>query len=141
MAPATHGMIWIASTVRAKPIPSCSVTAVPTKRGSASSVTAAENWALSATIVTPQTSATSAKSQPGPSKAKPITSAEAPESPIISAVVAQRPIRSDSAPARTQPKPPDATTRKVSIDAEPVGNGNNSVSAAVAKARNHAHMA
>ena len=50
-------------------------------------VTAAENCALSAMTVKPHTIATSANSQTGPSKVKPMASAESPDSDIIRAVV------------------------------------------------------
>ena len=51
-------VIWIDTPVSAKPIDVCSMSAVPTDSGGATSVTTALNCAESATIVKPQISAT-----------------------------------------------------------------------------------
>ncbi len=56
-------------------------------------MTAAENWAESATTVKPQTRATRT-SHPGRSNVNPITAAHAPLPTIASMVTAVRPMRS-----------------------------------------------
>ena len=72
--------------VIAKPTPIRSANAEPTVDLSESSVTAAENWALSATAVKRQIIAMVINRQGGPSKKSPMVSAQVPEITIRQAV-------------------------------------------------------
>jgi hypothetical protein len=95
----------------------CTVSIVPTRLRSLSSVTEAENCAESATIVRPHTMPIATMIHAGPPNAKPITSAQAPLTANEPMVTAVRPMRSAAQPPTRHPKAPLATTRNVTTPA------------------------
>jgi hypothetical protein len=113
-ASTARGTSQVAGRVSKKPRLVWSDSAVPTYGDGASSVTDAENWAESATMVKPQTRATRT-SHPGLSKVSPMTAAHVPLVSIASIVTAVRPTRSAMKPARTQLAAPAPMTRAVAI--------------------------
>src|SRR6266550_1095013 len=91
----------------------CRVNAVPTYSRGASSLTAAENCAESATIVTPQRTSSGASSVSGLPNNVPTTSAQHPDTAMAALVMRVRPQRSAPAPPSQQPTAPLATTTNV----------------------------
>ena len=90
---------------------------------------------------TPQITRIEMNSHAGPSKAKPIATAQAPETIIIPAVVAVRPMRSDRIPPRMQPNAPIPIATNVSRDARPTNDMCWDPSASFTYTRSHAHIA
>src|SRR5687767_5654539 len=117
------GINQIVATVNRKPIASWSVTAVPTYRWSATSVTIVENWAESATTQKPHTSPTASTTAGRVSISAPIVSAQTPEIAIDRIVVRVRPQQSPSTPPAQQPTPPAAITPNVANAAPRSGSG------------------
>ncbi len=76
-APDTSTVSHIENAVSRNPTDVCSVSAVPTACGGATSVTSAENCAESATIAKPQTSASSTRRDVGRNVSEPMTSGQA----------------------------------------------------------------
>ena len=95
-----------------KPVAVWSASADPDVPGGASSLTAVENCAESATTVMPQTTTTASSSHVGAPNRRPASTAQVPDSAMAAMVSVVRPSRSASAPAATQPRAPAATTRK-----------------------------
>ncbi len=98
--------------VRMKPPASCRDSAEPAVPGGASSETAAENWAESATTVRPQPRDTSVTTMGSAPNRSPTATADRPLPAIAAIVSVVRPSLSARAPATAQPIPPTATTAK-----------------------------
>ena len=96
--------------VSRKPRAICRARADPAVPAGASSETAVENWAESATTVTPHTIAIATVIAGRAPKANPAAMALVPDTAIAAIVSVVRPRRSARRPARTQPMPPEATT-------------------------------
>ena len=77
-AAAIAGTIWMVAIVSRKPSEVCSVSAVPTACGGATSVTSALNCAESATTKKPHAHATGTSAHGLASKSRPMPSAHAP---------------------------------------------------------------
>jgi len=93
------------------PIAVCNASALPTRPCGASSLTAAENWAESATTeISQMTAANMTKAGCAP-KSKPVATALVPLTAIAADVVLVLPIRSASKPAATQPAAPPPITK------------------------------
>src|SRR5439155_136768 len=107
------GVSQIDAIVSANPMHVWVVRAVPTKAGGESSVIAVENWAESATIVTPHTAASPSVTRGGPPNVSPVTAAQVPEIAIALIVSVVRPQRSETTPPSQQPSAPTAITRNV----------------------------
>ena len=71
---------------------------------------AVENWAESATIVTPHTAASPSVTRGGPPNVSPVTAAQVPEIAIALIVSVVRPQRSETTPPSQQPSAPTAIT-------------------------------
>src|SRR5712671_1852741 len=89
----------IVNPVSVKPTAVWTDSADPAVPGGASSETAVENWAESATTDAPQIRATIVRSQGGAPNNSPARTADDPEIAIATIVVAVRPNRSATAPA------------------------------------------
>jgi hypothetical protein len=96
------------TTVSENPRASCRVSAVPTYRWSATSVTMVENCAESATTQKPHTSPTATGTHAGAPSVRPMTALAAPEETIATDVSQARPCRSASRPPTTHPAAPTA---------------------------------
>ena len=90
------------------------MSAVPTWSAGASSLTAVENWAESATTVTPQTRSSGTSTPSGRPNTTPAESAQAPEIIMATLVTTVRPQRSAYSPPSQQPTAPLPTTANVS---------------------------
>src|SRR2546430_1998739 len=113
-APRTSGgTSQIDAIVSANPTHVCVVRAVPTYAGGESSVIAVENWAESAMIVIPQTTASPSVTSGGPPNVSPTTAAHVPEIAMATIVRVVRPQRSDAPPPSQQPSAPAAITTNV----------------------------
>src|SRR5438132_1950103 len=97
------------------------VSAVPRYLGSASSVTHAENCALSATTDAPQMTAIASSAAGLAPKKNPTARQHAPETAIAAEATAVRPKRSAAIPAATQPAAPAPITRNDATSARPCG--------------------
>src|SRR2546425_1196101 len=97
----------------------CRVSAVPTYSCGASSLTAVENCAESATTVTPQISSSGSSVHSGPPNTMPTVSAQLPDSTIAQLVTQVRPTRSPYFPPSQQPIAPTPTTTKVTRAGRP----------------------
>src|SRR5205809_198061 len=118
----------------------CRVSAVPTSSRGASSLTAAENCAESATTVTPQTSSSGIITARGRANTKPTASAQAPDSVIAALVISVRPQRSAYLPPSQHPNAPLPTTANVtSAGAAPCAP--RACSLAATNATSHVHIA
>ena len=73
---------------------------------------AVENWAESATIVIPQTTARASVRSGGPPNVSPTVAAQVPESVIAAIVSVVRPQRSETTPPAQHPRAPAAMTTK-----------------------------
>ena len=107
----SQGTMRIVSMVSRNPMQVCTVSAVPTCDGSDSSLTAAENCALSATTANPQTRQTMVRIA-GVANVPPTTRQQAPEITRLTVAIAVRPQRSARRPARALPSAPIATAEK-----------------------------
>src|SRR5882762_5546 len=97
-----------------------SVSAVPTYSRGASSLTAAENCAESATALIPQTSSNGMSATSVAPKSRPTTLAHVPDTTIAVLVTSVRPQRSAYFPPSQHPIAPLPTTANVTSAASPV---------------------
>ena len=88
----------IVAAVRRNPAAVCTASAEPAVPGGASSLTAVENCAESATTVTPHTSATARTMGAGAPKSRPVRIADVPETASAAIVSVVRPSRSAMSP-------------------------------------------
>src|SRR5258708_6745862 len=98
----------------------CSVRAVPTYSCGASSLTAAENCAESATTVMPHRSSSGISAASGAANSRPTASAQLPDTAIATLVTIERPQRSPYVPPSQQPNAPMPTTANVTSAATAV---------------------
>ena len=127
--------------VSRKPAAVWTASAEPAVPAGASSDTAAENCAESATTVIPQTMATTRVTATGAPKSSAEAIALSPDAAMAAIVVVVRPTRSASSPATMQPMPPLATTANA---AELARTGSAAPAVAKLAARKsgiHVHMA
>src|SRR6056297_114178 len=111
----TNGTSHIVAMVRRNPKTSWAVSAVPTYRWSARSLTIAESWAESATTDAPQARATTTTSQNG-SPGMATTSAAVPETSMAATADRLLPTRSPTTPAMMLPGAPAAITANARIE-------------------------
>src|SRR5689334_2566227 len=134
----------IETTVIAKPIAVWAVTAVPTYSGSATSVSAVENWAESAITAVPHTSmSTTTTAGASPYSAAAATQ-QAPLTAIAPIVTAGRPRASARTPPRMQPASPATPMAVNAASSTAVRDGSPSPDAAklaAAYAGTHVHIA
>src|SRR5437899_5963065 len=97
----------------------CNVSAVPTYSCGASSLTAVENCAESATTLTPQISSSGMSTQSAPPNSMPTVSAQQPDNTMAQLVTHVRPRRSPYFPPSQLPSAPTPTTRKVTRAGSP----------------------
>ncbi len=131
----------IVTPVSRNPAAVCNARAEPAVPGGASSLTAVENCAESATTVMPHTTSTVSTMAVGAPNRKPTTMALEPESAMAVIVTVVRPSRSANAPAPMQPTAPEATTRKATPLAAAGGTSPDSASVAATKTGTQVHMA
>src|SRR5882762_5221858 len=98
----------------------CSVNAVPTYSRGASSLTAAENCAESATTLIPHTSSNGMSAASGAPNNRPTATAHIPDTTIAVLVTSVRPQRSAYVPPSQEPIAPLPTTANVTSAASPV---------------------
>src|SRR6267143_811890 len=99
--------------VSRKPTLVCNVNAVPTYADGASSLTAVENCAESATTLIPQSSRSGTSIQSGSPNSTPTVSAQHPDNTIAQLVTHVRPSRSAYFPPSQLPIAPTPTTKNV----------------------------
>ena len=121
----------------------CSVSIVPTRDGSDSSATDAENCAESATMLIPQTMQTAISGHADPPNSRPIEAAQLPLTAIATIVSVVRPNRSARNPAPTQPIAPEAIVANAAslAEVEAIAGGNVKAKLACRNTPTHAHIA
>src|SRR5712692_7674074 len=97
----------------------CNVSAVPTYSCGASSLTAVENCAESATTLTPQISSRGSNAHSVPPNSMPTVSAQLPDSTIAQLVTQVRPSRSAYFPPNQLPTAPTPMTTNVTRAGSP----------------------
>jgi hypothetical protein len=131
----------IVTLVSVKPTAVWTDRADPAVPGGASSDTADENCAESATTDTPHTRATRTTIGTGAPNRIPATTADVPEVASAAIVVVVRPTRSAIAPATADPTPPAATTAKAVREATAASSIPASAKLAIRKIGIHVHIA
>ena len=117
------GTSWMEMVVSRNPSDVCSVSAVPTACGGALSVTSTLNWALSAMMKKPHTSATGVSSQSERPKERPTRAQQTVLTESAMMTSRGRPMRSATAPPQTHPMPPTAMMANPMTDAVREGAG------------------
>src|SRR5712692_11960901 len=130
--------------VSKKPRLVCSVSAVPTCSAGASSLTAVENCAESATTLTPQTTSRGRSRASDRPNTTPTASEHTPDTTIAALVTSVRPTRSAYFPPSQHPTAPLPTTANVtSAGSAPPGSASplRACSLAVTNTAIHVHIA